>query len=196
MAEKDRSENKGKRGSEGMDTGKTHAIVAIVISIVIIGTFFAAKTLSKGKNGDFAAVTGEAVGTVNAAQPLHAAIGSVLFGLVAIAALITITRISTSQTMPKTEEKTDIRQTVGMAEDALNAGNHSAAASIYNQIRGQYAQLSQGEKARHYPRIINVHAAIAKRAAISEAGLLTDKYVAGTITEEEFERLGQLVLNQ
>ncbi len=189
-----------------MKTG--HVIILTTIIVAVIGTFFAANMISGFTgaksgfaNAKFAAITGAATATgasgANQAGGLQAAMGALLFGLVSIAALVVVARIGqNTYTEIRQNSTPKITDAVKKAEDALQAGKQEDAFALYGIIKQQYSQLKQEEKAEHYKRIINLHRQLSRQTAILEAQQLTDKYVKGTITQEEFERLKQLIITQ
>lgn len=185
-----------------------HVLIITAILFSVIGTFFAANTIngftvaksSLGK-ADFAAVTGKAVDAGDAgakqAEGLQAAMSALLFGLVSAAALVVVARIGqNSYAEIRQNSMPRITDALKKAEDAIQAGSHDDAFALYGIIRQQYGQLSNGEKAEHYRRIIGIHRQLSRQAAVMEAKRLTEKYVNGTISEEEFERLKQLIVSQ
>lgn len=188
-----------------MRAGQVIILTAIIVSV--IGTFFAANTISgftvakKGfEKANFAAVTGKAVDSETGSKQvegLQAAMSALLFGLVSIAALVIVARVG-QNTYAEIRQRSapKITDAVKKAEDAIQAGKQADAFALYGIIQQQYSQLRQEEKAEHYKRIINLHSQLSRQAAILEAQGLTDKYVKGTITEEEFERLKQLIIAQ
>ncbi len=193
---------------KGVKMKAAHVLIITAILISVIGTFFATNTISgftvakKDFNkASFAEVTGKVVAPgASGAKPvegLQAAISALLFGLVSIVALVVVARIGQNtyaeikqNSMPK------IIDAVKKAEDAIQAGKHTDAFTLYNIIRQQYGQLRQEEKAEHYSRIIGIHRQLSRQAAIMEAQRLTEKYVSGTMSEQEFERLEQLIMTQ
>lgn len=173
-----------------------HAIILTAILVAVVGTFIATNSIS----GNYASITGNIV--AGEAKPqnlggLQNAISGALFGLVSIAALVVVARIG-QNTVTRIQEARvpGIKDNVKKAEEAIEAGNHAAAYALYNSIKSQYEQLEDEEKMRHRQRIMQVHHSLTQQAAVTEAHYLTDKYVNGTITQEEFERLKQLVISQ
>src|SRR3989338_2974365 len=80
-----------------------HAIVLAGIVISVIGTFFFAivvkgfsEAAGSAGEGDFASVTGNVVASAGMIDGFQAAVSSVLFGLVSIAALVVVARIGSS----------------------------------------------------------------------------------------------------
>ena len=184
-----------------------HMLIITAILASVIGTFFAANTISgfavaknSLANADFAAVTGKIVDSGDSGEHvngLQAAMSALLFGLVSIAALVVVARIGQNTYAEIKQNSTPrITDALKKAEDAIQTGNHSGGFALYSIIRQQYGQLRQEEKAEHYKRIVNLHSQLSRQAAIMEAQRLTEKYVNGTISEEEFERLKQLVVSQ
>ena len=191
-----------------------HVIILTAILVSVIGTFFAANTISgftvakkSFTRAEFAAVTGKVTATgtpdVKHVEGLQAAMSALLFGLVSITAIVIVARIG-QNTYTEIKEKSaakggiapKISDAVKKAEDAVLAGKHADAFALYSIIKQQYGQLKQEEKAEHFNRIANLHSQLSRQSAILEAQGLTDKYVKGTITQEEFERLKQLIIAQ
>lgn len=185
-----------------------HVIILTAVLVSVIGTFFAANTISgfavakeNFAKAEFASVTGRAVDSevsgAKQVEGLQAAMSALLFGLVSIAALVIVARVG-QNTYTEIQQRSapKITDAVKKAEDAIQAGKQADAFALYDIIKQQYGQLRQEEKAEHYKRIINLHSQLSRQAAILEAQQLTDKYVKGTISEEEFERLKQLVISQ
>ncbi|MBI2176284.1 hypothetical protein HYU40_02950 [Candidatus Woesearchaeota archaeon] len=185
-----------------------HVIILTAIIVSVIGTFFAANTISgftvakeSFAKAEFASVTGKAIDSgvpgAKQVQGLQAAMSALLFGLVSIAALVIVARVG-QNTYAEIQQRNipKITDAVKKAEDAIQAGKPTDAYALYGIIKQQYSQLKQEEKAEHYKRIINLHRQLSRQAAILEAQGLTDKYVKGTITEGEFERLKQLIISQ
>lgn len=188
-----------------MRFGAAHAIILTAIIASVIGTFFASNaitgfTIAKEgvEKGDFAAVTGKAIdGEAGQANGFRAVSGSVLFGLLSIAALVVVARIGQNAiTTARQNETAGISGPIKKAEEAIEAGNHAAAYALYSSIREQYSKLAEQERAKHYRKIMKIHQDLAQQAAIIEAQHLTDKYVNGTITQDEFERLKNLIASQ
>lgn len=185
-----------------------HVLIITAILASVIVTFFAANTISgfavaksSLANADFAAITGKAVdaGDTGAKQVegLQAAMSALLFGLVSVAALVVVARIGQNTYAEMRRESTPrITDALKKAEDAIQTGSHDDGLALYSIIRQQYGQLSHDEKAEHYRRIISIHRQLSRQAAVMEAQRLTEKYVNGTISEEEFERLKQLIVSQ
>ncbi|MBI2143184.1 hypothetical protein HYU20_02480 [Candidatus Woesearchaeota archaeon] len=201
------------------------AILASVIGTFFAANTINGLAVAKNSLGkaDFAAVTGKAVDAgdtgTKQAEGLQAAMSALLFALVSIAALVIVGRIGQNSYAEIKQNSAQIGRSpiaqVGSSrnsalggiapkitdalkkvEDAIQTGSHDDAFALYNIIRQQYGQLSNGEKAEHYRRIISIHRQLSRQAAIMEAQRLTDKYVKGTISEEEFERLKQLIVSQ
>lgn len=180
-----------------------YVIIASAIMIALIGTFFVSNavtgfaTAKKGvEKSSFADITGKAIG-VGTTSGFRAAVSSVFFGLLSITALVVVARIGQNAiTTIKESQGPSIKQEVEKAEKAVEEGNHPEAYALYTSIRQLYAQLEEKEKARHYQRIMQVHNALARQATAAEANYLTEKYVNGTIAEEEFERLKQIITTQ
>lgn len=181
-----------------------HAIVFFGIVISVIGTFFFASVINgfsavtgNAEGSDFASVTGNVVASEGFIDSFQAAVSSVLFGLVSIAAIVVVARIGSGAAAEAFEgRKPAIQSSLERAEEALGQGDHRAAFSLYSSIRQQYASLGNEEKLGHYDRIISLHKGLERQSMVAEANQLTDKYVKGTITEAEFERLRYLVLSQ
>ncbi len=185
-----------------------HVLIITAILASVIGTFFAANTISgfavaknSLANADFAAVTGRAVDSGNEGashvEGLQAAMSALLFGLVSVAALVVVARIGQNTYAEIKQNSTPrITDALKKAEDAIQTGSHSDGLALYNIIRQQYGQLSHDEKAENYSRIIGIHRQLSRQAAVMEAKQLTEKYVNGTISEQEFERLKQLIVSQ
>lgn len=185
-----------------------HVIILTAVIVSVIGTFFAANTVSgfavakeNFAKAEFASVTGKAidfeVSGAKQVEGLQAAMSALLFGLVSIAALVVVARIGQNTYTEIRQRSTQkITDAVKRAEDAMQAGKQADAFALYSIIKQQYGQLKQEEKAEHYKRIINLHGQLSRQMTILEAQCLTDKYVKGTITEEEFERLKQLIIAQ
>ena len=172
---------------------RAHMIILTAIVASVIGTFLVANTVT-GFSVGFNAITGHAVGTP---QGVQAAASSVLFGLLSLAALVVVARIG-ANTLKEAEESSspNIQTAIEKAESTAKQGSYPAAATLYKSIKQQYAQLDPLERLQYYARIIDIHRQLAKQAVIAEANYLTDKYVAGTITGQEFERLRELLTNQ
>lgn len=185
-----------------------HVLIITAILISVIGTFFATNTISgfatvktNLAGADFAAVTGKIVDSgdqgAKQVEGLQAAMSALLFGLVSIAVLVIVARIGQNTYAEIKQNSTPkITDAVKKAEDAIQAGKHTDAFALYNIIRQQYSQLRQEEKTEHYSRIIGIHRQLSRQVAIMEAQRLTEKYVNGTMSEEEFERLKQLIVSQ
>ena len=173
---------------------RSHVIILAAVVASVIGTFFVANTVT-GFSVGFNAITGHAVGSpLNGVQ---AATGSVLFGLLSLAALVIVARIGANSITEKDEDSgPDIKVSIEKAERAIQQGNHAAAYPIYNSLKQQYSGLESIEKLNYYARIIEIHRQLSRQATIAEANRLTDKYVNGNITEQEFEKLRELVTNQ
>jgi len=170
-----------------------HTVIVVVIALAILGTFLATNTI----RGNYASITGNVVAAPQKITGLQTAVGSVLFGLVSIVTLVVLAKIGQNTVTEIRENRVPgIRDNVKKAEAAIEEGNHVAAYALYNTIRDQYAQLKNEEKIRHRQRIMRIHHALTTQAAVVEAHYLTDKYVKGTINQEEFERLKQIVISQ
>ncbi len=170
-----------------------HAIILTAILVAVIGTFIATNRIS----GNYASITGNVVASQQKVTGLQNAVSSVLFGLVSIAAIVAVAKIGQNSAAEMRESRVpSIKDTLRKAEAAIGEGNHTAAYALYNAIRDQYMQLKDEEKTRHRQRIIQIHKALSQQAALTEAHYLTDKYVKGTITHEEFERMKHLVISQ
>ena len=185
--------------------GRVIIVTAIILSL--IGTFFVANTItgfttateSLGK-GSFASVTGKAVDSGIGSEQLNGlqkAAGSVLLGLLSMVTLVVVARIGQNTLAGIKESKAQsIKGAVEKAENAVKEGNHAEAYAFYNNMKELYAQLEENEKTQYYSRIMRIHRSLAQQAAMTEAHYLTEKYVNGTITEQEFERLKQIITSQ
>ena len=173
---------------------RSQMIILAAVVASVIGTFFVANTVT-GISAGFNAITGHAIGPpLNGVQ---AATGSILFGLLSLAALVVVARIGANGIEEQEETSSpSIKANLEKAEMAIQQGNHAAAYPLYNSLKQQYSGLGPVEKLNYYARIIEVHTQLSKQAVIAEANSLTDKYVNGSITEQEFERLRELVTNQ
>lgn len=181
-----------------------HVLIITAILISVIGTFFATSTISgfavarkDFSKASFAEATATTASGAKHVEGLQAAMSALLFGLVSIAALVVVARIGQNTYAEIKQNSTPkITDAVKKAEDAIQAGKHADAFTLYNIIRQQYGQLKQDEKIEHYPRIISIHRQLSRQLAVAEAQRLTEKYVNGTMSEEEFERLEQLIMAQ
>jgi hypothetical protein len=182
---------KEERGKSKTKTAQ--AIVFSVVMLAILSTFIIANRFT----GSYATITGNSAVAVQKATGLENVVGLSLFALVCVAALVMFTRIGQTQIQQVREVKlNDINGTVKKAEVALREGNHVAAYSLYNTIRDQYAKLKDEEKIWHHDRIMGIHKELSRQTTLAEANYLTQKYVNNTITQAEFERLRQLIINQ
>ena len=182
-----------------------HLIILMAITASVIGTFFVANTVTgltvsklAVSNSGFGSVTGNAVASSPAQlKGMQAAASSGLFGLLSLAALVVVARIG-ANTLKEAEESSspNIQTAIEKAESKARQGSYPAAATLYKSIKQQYAQLDPLERLEYYARIIDLHRQLAKQAVVAEANYLTDKYVGGTITEQEFERLRRLIVSQ
>ncbi len=188
-----------------MRFGKGYAVIAGAVLLSIIGTFFASNAItgfSVAKDGvskgDFASLTGKAVSDASASQTssLQTVVGAVLFAMAALSALVVVARIGRTTVGQASETNPGIKGRIQVAEKAIASGNHREAYVHYNALREQYAKLNESEKATHYPKLAGIHRKLTQKSNINEAQYLTDKYVNGTITEEEFQRLKQLIVSQ
>lgn len=181
-----------------------HLIILIAVLASVLGTFIVADTitgLTAAKNafsgsGGFGTVTGNAISALNYARGAQTAISSALFGLISLAALVVVARIGANTVNDADENEPSMKTAIERAEKAAEKGSYPEAAALYNNIKLQYSQLDQLERLQYYPKIIGIHGQLAKQAKIAEASGLTDKYVTGTITEQEFERLRELLTSQ
>ncbi|MBI2141801.1 hypothetical protein HYU16_05270 [Candidatus Woesearchaeota archaeon] len=196
---------KEEREKRASATGRIIIVTAIVLSLA--GTFLVANTITgftvakeSVTKGDFAAVAGKAADEgISPAQldGLQKAAGSALLGLLSIAMLVVVARIGQGALAGMKESKTPgIKGTVEKAENAIKEGNHPEAYALYSSIKQIYAQMEEDEKAQYYSRIMHIHKALAQQAAMTEAHYLTEKYLNGTITESEFERLKHIIASQ
>lgn len=183
-----------------MRLGTSHLAILTAIIASVIGTFFASNAITgltiasdSVQNGDFAAITGRAV---DSGSGLQTVTGGVLFSLAGVAALIVVARIGRNSITEARQREPDVATYVKAAEEAIQEGNHIVAYGLYGKIKSQYGTLEEKEKTRHYPRIMQIHRALSRQAAINEAQFLTEKYVSNTITQEEFERLKTLIASQ
>lgn len=196
---------------EGIDEGRTgYTIILIAIVASIIGTFFLSNTITgfatarEGvSKGDFASVTGKAIGELSQPQQqlqlksLKTVASSLVFGLLSVAVLIVVARMGKNAITNAMESRTPaIQDTVKKAESAVGEGKYENAYALYNTVRELYAKLEEWQKQQHYARVMQLHSKLARQAATAEAHYLTEKYVNGTITEEEFERLKQIIASQ
>ena len=173
---------------------RSQVIIFAAVVASVIGTFFVANTVT-GFSVGFNAITGQAVGSP--LNGIRAVTGSVLFGLLSLAALVVVARIGANNIKEQDEDNgPSIKVSIDRAERAIQQGNHAAAYPIYNSLKQQYSSLESLEKLNYYARIIEIHRQLSKQATIAEANRLTDKYVNGKITEQEFEKLRELVTNQ
>ena len=199
---------KEEREKRASVAGRIIIVSAIIASLV--GTFFVANTItgfttaseSLGK-GNFAAITGKAVDSGTGSEGseqlngMQKAAGSALLGLLSIAVLVVVARIGQSALAGMKESKfPGIKGAVEKAENAVKEGNHAEAYALYNSIKELYARMEEEEKTQYYSRIMRIHRSLAQQAAMTEAHYLTEKYVNGTITELEFERLKQIITSQ
>jgi hypothetical protein len=185
--------------------GRIIIVAAIILSFV--GTFFVANTItgfttataSLGK-GEFASITGKAVDSgINSEQVngLQKAAGSALLGLLSIAVLVVVARVGQNALAGIKESKASgIKGAVEKAENAVKEGNHAEAYTLYNNIKELYTQMEEEQKAQYYSRIMRIHTSLAQQATMTEAHYLTEKYLNGTITEQDFERLKQIITSQ
>jgi len=180
--------------SEHNKMKRAHIIIITAIMASVIGTFFVTNVTT-----GLGAITGNAVasGSIQL-ESAQAAVGAFLFALVSLAALVVVARVGANsiQELSQDSGTPTMNAIIEKAESAIQRENYPAAYSHYNSIRQQYAGLETIEKLQYYARIIEVHRQLAKQATIAEANRLTDKYVNGAITEQEFEKLKQLLTSQ
>lgn len=196
-----------KEEREKREAASGRIIIAAAVILALAGTFFVANTVTgfavakEGfAKGNFASVTGRAVNEETSPEQLNGlqkAAGSALLGLLSITALVVVARIGQNTMAGMREGKTPgIKGAVEKAENAVKEGNHPEAYALYGSIKELYTQLEEGEKAQYFSRIMHIHRSLAQQAAMTEAHYLTEKYVNGTITETEFERLKQIIASQ
>ena len=181
-----------------------HVIILTAIIASVIGTFFASNAITgltatrqQVAQGNFADITGRAVSDQKAsASGMQTAAGAILFAMIAITGLVLVARVGREAFSEARRNTSQIKNRIQMAEDAIENGSHKEAHFHYNAIREQYAKLKEHEKAAHYPRIARIHRQLLHKSNVREAQYLTDKYVNGRISPEEFRRLKQMVISQ
>ncbi len=173
---------------------RAHIIITTAIMASVIGTFFVTNVAT-----GLGAITGNAVASGSLQlESAQAVVGAFLFALVSLAALVVVARVGANsvEEMSQGSGTPTMKAAIDKAEEAIQRENYPAAYSLYNSIKQQYQGLESFEKLQYYARIIEVHRQLAKQATITEANRLTDKYVSGAITAQEFEKLRQLLISQ
>ena len=79
------------------------------------------------------------------------------------------------------------------SEKHIRNGNHEHATPMYKEALGIYKNLSKDEKAHNYPRLMRVYNHLSLHQKQKEAKALTEKYQNGNITEQEMQRLRELL---
>ncbi len=181
-----------------------HIIILTTILASVIGTFFASNaitglTVAKAgvQESNFASVTGHVTIGNGQASSIQTLAGSILFGMLAITALVVVARIGKNSVSEAMEAKApNLKNMVKKANNAIDEGRLKEAHDLYSSMRSLYSKMQQEEKQSHFKNIMGVHQRLSQQAAIKEAQYLTEKYVDETISEKEFERLKQLIISQ
>ncbi|MBN2454098.1 fibronectin type III domain-containing protein [Candidatus Woesearchaeota archaeon] len=137
-------------------------------------------------------ITG-AVVSVDAVEGMKSVAIALIYALLGIAVMAVVVRATytkVSSIGDPTERK--LKREIGEAEKMLSS-DVQAAYQPYKNARALYSQLTASQQAKYYDRLVAAYLSLAQHSKAKEAHALADKYIAGTITKREIERLRELL---
>ena len=154
------------------------------------GTFSTIATQAKGTEPP--AVTGNVVARL---EKLQSSVSSLIFLLLAVVVSFVvigagIQRLDDNELAPHSMR---LGVMLGKAEAAIKSSRHDTAYPLYEKMRYMYEKLNSKEKGKHQKRVLDVYSELYAHARAKEANYLADKYLEGTITNEEMARLRELL---
>jgi hypothetical protein len=119
----------------------------------------------------------------------------VFFGLLAIVILgvVVKTGYNAFTNISDPAEK-QIKEAVRNAESLIKQGKNDDAMAHYNSARSLYSQIPPDKQAKYYDRLILAYNQLQQHQKAKEAGRLADRYIAGSITKDELEKLKDLLV--
>ncbi|MFH1182186.1 MAG: hypothetical protein V1702_04465 [Candidatus Woesearchaeota archaeon] len=119
----------------------------------------------------------------------------VFYGLLAVVVLGVVARTGYNAIsgMSNTTER-QMKNSMRSAEELIKAGRKEEAFAHYNDARALYSRVSPERQAKYYDQLIATYSVLQQHRKAKEAGRLADRYIAGSITREELERLRDLLV--
>jgi hypothetical protein len=186
-----------------LKSGRSIIVTAVLLSLLstfmisnVVNGYDGVKIFS---SGEFAAITGNVVSdgvSSDQVKGLSSALASVMFGLIAVTALVVVTSVGKNAvTRIRESKETDADEIIEKAENAILLGEHAKAYQLYGVMRESYSLMEDDEKQEHHPRMMKIYDALSRHSNATEASFLTEKYVNGEASQDEVERLQNIVVN-
>ncbi|MBI3051309.1 hypothetical protein HYY74_02525 [Candidatus Woesearchaeota archaeon] len=135
--------------------------------------------------------------TVNDARGLQKMAGAAFLILLAAAVSMVIVnaglqRLDKNRLMPASFR---VKLKLDKAEKALEEKKHHHAFAHYRELKELYGRLGAGQKEKHNKRVMGVYSELLSHNRAKEASYLADRYLSGTISSGEMQRLRELIEN-
>ncbi|GEM_PF-5711921 len=139
-----------------------------------------------------APLTGAAVAGLKKVQ---SSMSGIIFLLLAVVALFIVAGGILQKLDDSSFTPSSMRMSVALnkAESAIMENSHHDAYPLYQKMRYLYEGMNARDKGRYQSRVLNVYSELLSHARAKEANHLADKYLAGTISNEELMRLKELM---
>jgi hypothetical protein len=118
----------------------------------------------------------------------------VFYGLLAVVVLgvVAMAGYNAISNRPSTPEK-QMKSSMRSAEELIKADKKEEAFAHYNDARALYSRISPDRQAKYYDDLVATYSILQQHKNAKEAGRLADRYIGGSITKEELEKLKDLL---
>ena len=139
-------------------------------------------------------ITGAAVSSVDV-DSVRALTLTAIYALLGIIVLAVVARVgyTTIGQLGDPVEK-EVKSSIAHAENMIRKEKHDHAYEPYKRARETYIKLSPEKRVKYYDKLMETYSALEHHTKTKEAHQLADKYVAGTITKEEMDKLKELLV--
>jgi len=133
-------------------------------------------------------ITGAATG-IDILGVLQNSVGYVFLGLIVVAVLVIGGRVAGQQI----QRKDEMAEMTKSAKKMIDEQKYREAYDVYLKARTAFAQLEEEAKLKHYNDLYNIYHSLNRQSKMQEAQRLAEKFSDGTISNNELDRLNQLM---
>ena len=123
-------------------------------------------------------------------ETFQSAVSFALYGLLAAIAL----GVSGIIAYEKIVNRESTGRMISDARKMIKENSHDEARQVYIKARQAFSELEEEAKLKHYNDLTEVYYSLKRYEEVKEAQSLAEKYAEGSISEEEFKRLSDMVV--
>ena len=123
-------------------------------------------------------------------ETFQSAVSFTLYGLLAAIAL----GVSGIVAYEKIMNRESLGRMISDAGKMIKKNNHDEARQVYIKARQAFSELEEEAKLKHYHDLTEIYYSLKRYEEVKEAQSLAEKYAKGSISEEEFKKLSDMVV--